>query len=208
MAGLATVATVDALTHSGMFLEWYPRRSTVLLAGAVAGFFAATTPAAWGAARSRLIALLKLGRQWPGVGIAVTLVALFLASLTSLSALGVRRDVRYSLHGGIARFIDEELPPKARVGFWGTHKTYLLYGHALRRPLHSLALRAHPTWDAVLAYVRAAPVDVVAVGPMIDQSPGWRLIYRLADEGSGFQRIHGEDVRQHVLMYRVLPRPN
>jgi Dolichyl-phosphate-mannose-protein mannosyltransferase len=208
MAALATVATVDALTHSGMFLEWYPRRSTVLLAGAVAGFFAATTPAVWGVAQSRLIALLNLGRRRPGLGIAASLVALVLASLTSLSALGVRRDVRYSLHGGIARFIDEELPATARVGFWGTHKTYLLYGHALRRPLHFLALRAHPTWDAALAYVRAAPVDVVAVGPVIDQSPRWHRIHRLADDKAGLQRIHGEDVQQHVLVYRVRPRPD
>jgi hypothetical protein len=209
LGGVATIATVDALRHSGMFLEWYPRRSTAFLAGAVALCFAASTPALHRFAGPRLTRLATWGRQRPsaiiGPGVVIALAAMLLAAHTTLSALGVRQSVRNSLYGGIARFIDEELPAHAQVGFWGTHKTYLLYGRTLRRPLHPLALHAFPTWKDMLVHVRAARVDVVAVGPLIDQSPVWSLIDRMADDGSGFERIHGDDARHHVLVYRVLP---
>ena len=209
-AGVATIATVDALRHSGMFLEWYPRRSTALLVCAVAGCFVTSTPALRRIAGSGLIRLAPWGRQRSGAITVMVLVVLVVTGHTTRSALAVRENVRDSLYGGISRFMDEDLPATARVGFWGTHKTYLLYGKTLRRPLHALKLRASVAWEDVRAYVRATQVDVIAVGPLGDQWSGevWAVVHQMANDKSGFQRIHGDDVRQHVLVYRVLPGPD
>ncbi|MGH7369195.1 MAG: ArnT family glycosyltransferase [Candidatus Rokuibacteriota bacterium] len=209
LGGVATVATVDALRHSGMFLEWYPRRSPALLVCAIGLCFAASTPALRRITSLGSIRLAAWWRRRPGAiigaGIVMALLVMLLTSHTTLSALRVRQDVRNSLNGGISRFIDEDLPANERIGFWATHKGYLLYGQALRRPLHSLALHAPSTWEEMLAYVRTEPVDVIAVGPLFEQSRlhGWLSL--VANHKSGLQRIHGDDVRNDVLVYRVLP---
>ena len=87
MGGVATVATVDALRHSGMFLEWYPRRSTALLVCAVGLWFVASTLALRRITSPSLIRLAAWGRQRPrpiiGAGIVIALAVMLLTAQTT-----------------------------------------------------------------------------------------------------------------------------
>lgn len=209
LSGVAAVTAVHAVSHSGMFLEWYPRRSIALLVCSVALCLAVTTSAFGRIASSGIIRLVAATKRRDASSIAAATASAFAVMLllgcATQSALGVRQSVRNSLYGGIARFVDEDLPITVRIAFWGTHKTYLLYGRDLRRHLRPLALPAQASWAELLAYVRAAPVDVIAVGPLIDQPSLTNRMYRMADERSGFQRLHGDDISHHVLVYRLRP---
>jgi dolichyl-phosphate-mannose-protein mannosyltransferase len=201
----AAIGAVDAVRHSALYAEFSHRRATLLFAGALALASLAGTGLGRPPAR-RLVARLRSAwsrqpRAAVAAGIALVLLLTLSASAAMLIARGRRQAAQEARYGGIGRFIDEELEPRARVGFWGSHTSYLLYGRDLNRRLRYLALDQQPTWEDMARYVRSQPVDVVAVGPKVQPSPVWGW---LADHPEAFVRIHGHHIFRDVVVYRVV----
>jgi len=97
----------------------------------------------------------------------------------------------------------DELPAGTRIGFWGTHQSYLLYGSRLERSPRYLPLDEHASADAMISYLRAQAIGVIAVGPRTpfnESSPVWRW---MAEKSGHFERLHGEDLRHDVFVYRL-----
>ena len=201
MVGLATLGATSAAT------EGWLRFSTagfVALCAAAFVFFACRP-----ASRRQVSGGMRrlIGRQKPKltltIGISsIVAVSVILISLGTAASLKVRFKLQDVLYGGISRFIDN-LPAETRVGFWHVPAPYLLYGKRLQRPLLYLRLDEYATSDDMLRYLYAQPVDVVAVGPLnqfLPLSPVWAW---MVEQRQHFERLHGEDPRREVLVYRV-----
>ena len=101
---------------------------------------------------------------------------------------------------------------RARRGKAGADSRCLIqavmwYGSDLSRRLRYLALHSQPTRQAMRAYVRSQPVDVIAVGPKPmsgDSSPIWDW---MENDPTAFVRVHGDDAHREVLVYRVVRGP-
>ena len=135
-------------------------------------------------------------------GMVVILVVGITLGTTALRK--VRYEAQDVLWGGISRFADN-LPAGTRVGFWPSGVTYLLYGKRFQQLLLYLPLDAQPNSDEMLRYLRARPIDVIAVGPRTkynDSSPVWTWI---VEKRRHFERLQGEDPRRNVLVYRLSP---
>jgi hypothetical protein len=203
-AGVA-IGAVDAVQHSALYSELSHRRATIVFMGVVALVYLVGAGLGWPPARRFLAWLRSIRSRHPRaaatVGAVLALLVVLSVSAATSMARGRRQAIQGGLYGGIGRFIDEELGRRARVGFWGSHKNYLLYGRDLSRRLRYLALDQQPTWQDMAQYVRAQPVDVVAVGPKVQSSPVWEW---LADHPETFTRIHGEDILGDVVVYGVI----
>jgi hypothetical protein len=131
-------------------------------------------------------------------------VSVILITLATGLSLEVRYKLQDALFHGINRFVDD-LPADTRIGFWNTHQSYLLYGKRLQRSLVYLPLHENASSDDMLRYLYAQPVDVIAVGPLTkftESSPVWAWI---TEKSQHFERLHGEDPRGDVLVYRLSP---
>lgn len=136
-------------------------------------------------------------------GIAGIMAALVvLTGFGTAALLKVRYKHQDAFLGGISRFIDD-LPPGTRVGFWATDISYLLYGKRFQHSPRYLPLNAQGSSDGMLRYLRAQPVDVIALGPRTkfnESSPVWTW---MAEKGRQFERLHGKDARDDIMVYRL-----
>lgn len=157
-------------------------------------------------ARRRVRDLLAGGAGRTRLGVAVTVVvAVAVITCGTWAARGVRYRLQDEFFGGLGRLVDG-LDPGARIGFWECHASYLLYGKRIQRPLTYLALGAQHDADEMLRYLRAQPVDVIAVGPRSEYtatSPVWDWLVEKAGE---FDRLSGEDLSRDVIVYRLRAR--
>jgi hypothetical protein len=134
------------------------------------------------------------------VGIIAASVILITAGTAAL--LKVRYRQQDALFGGISRFIDD-LPAATRIGFWDTDQLFLFYGKRLQRRATYLPLDEYATSDDMLRYLCAQPVDVIAVGPgnsfyELPRPRAW-----IVEDRQDFERIHGNDPRLDVFVYRL-----
>ena len=146
-------------------------------------------------------------RESAVAGVLLAALVVLAVSAATSDSRGRRQGIQESRYGGVGRFIAQELDPGTRIGFWRTDQSHLLYGTDLGRRLRYLALDSQPTRQAMQAYVRSQPVDVVAVGPKVipdDPSPIWDW---MENDPDAFVRFHGDDVSREVLVYRVLRDP-
>ncbi len=202
----ATAAAADAVRQSAPLIGVRAHRPLIVFASAAVLLFlvagTATHPRLT-LVCSRLLAWCR--RRRPAlISIAaascVTLAAL--STAVTLVALRIRHEIQDSWYGGISRYVDDVLPPHLRVGFLASHKSYLLYGKRLDRAVQYVRLDPRSSPEEKVARVRREPVDVLAVGPWEPPSP---LLDWLTDSGGAFERVHGEDVRHEVVVYRVIP---
>ena len=206
MVVLATVGATSAATEGAL----RPSKSGLVAACAAVFVFFACRPAS----RRQVSGSLRrlIGRQRPKLTLTIGIssmvaVLVILITLGTAASLKVRYKLQDVLLGGISRFIDD-LPADTRIGFWGTHASYLLYGKRLQRTLLYLPLHEYATSDDLLHYLCAQPVDVIAVGPLTqgssaESSPVWTWLMK---QPQHFERLHGEDIRQDVLVYRCVTR--
>ena len=205
MVGLATLGATSAATEG-----WLRPSKSGLVAACAAGaaFFACRA-----ASRRHVTGGLRrlVGRQSPkptlviGVGSIAAVLALLIASGTAAS-LKVRDKLQDVLLGGISRFVDD-LPADTRIGFSSTFAPYLLYGKRLQRTPLYLPLHEYDTSDDMLRYLCAQPVDVIAVGPLnLQLASAWvrKNIEWLMKQPQYYEKLHGEDIRQDVLVYRCM----
>jgi hypothetical protein len=212
IAGLAgTVAALDALWSSALYSQFSHRRATILFVAGVALVQVAISPSFHSVLRgmaARAGSFARRRRREAGVaGVFLAALVVLAVSAATSDSRGRRQGIQESRYGGVGRFIAQELDPATRIGFWGTNQSHLLYGPDLARRLRCLALDSQPTRHAMQAYVRSQPVDVVAVGPKLisdDRSPIWDWV---ENDPTAFVRVHGDDVRREVLVYRVLRDP-
>jgi hypothetical protein len=136
-------------------------------------------------------------------------MALLALGLATTSAAGrFRHRIQDRLFGGIVRFVDDELPRTARLGFWGHYPAYVLYGKHFRRQLKFVELQNARTEEELVRIFKETGIDAVAVGPRGPawtsvSAPAWSL---LAERGGHFERIHGRDVTTDVMVYRLKRR--
>lgn len=206
MVGLATLGATSAATEG-----WLRSSKSGLVAAcaAVFVFFACRA-----ASRRHISGGLRrlIGRQRPKPTLiigtsSIVAVLVLLITLGTAASLKVRYKLQDVLLGGISRFIDD-LPADTRIGFWSTPASYLLYGKRLQRTLLYLPLHEYATSDDMLHYLCAQPVDVIAVGPLnqgssAESSAVWTWLMK---QPQHFERLHGEDIRQDVLVYRCVTR--
>jgi hypothetical protein len=122
---------------------------------------------------------------------------------TTVAALATRHRSQYTMFGGIARFVDQELPPGKPIGFSGTHATHLLFGTRLQQRLKYVPLQRSQTLDALAAELRGQGLAAIAVGPRIGQAPSFPSMLR--DAGGPFVRLHGRDLDSEVVVYGLRP---
>lgn len=205
MVGLATLGATGAATEG-----WLRFSKSGLVAACAAVFvFFACRAASRRHLRGGLRRLIGRRRPTPTLIIgtsSIVAVLVLLITLGTAASLKVRYKLQDVFLGGISRFIDD-LPADTRIGFWSTHASYLLYGKRLQRTLLYLPLHKYATTDDMLQYLCAQPVDVIAVGPLNQgssaESPVWTWLMK---QPQHFERLHGEDIHQDVLVYR-LSRP-
>ena len=140
------------------------------------------------------------------IGLGSTVAALLiLITLGTAAALRKRSSVQDVLYSGISRFVDE-LPADTKIGWWATPAAFYLYGKRLQHTVVYLALHEHAAnSDDMLRYLSAQRVDLIAIGPLDrdrDLSPVWTSI---VEKRHYFERLHGEDPRRHVMVYRLNP---
>ena len=212
IAGLAgTFAALDALWGSALYSQFSHRRATILFVAGVALVQVVLSPSVHAAllgmaARAGSFAR-RHGRESGVAGVLLAALVVLAVSAATLDSRGRRQGIQESRYGSVGRFIAQDLHPATRIGFWGTDQSHLLYGSDLSRRLRYLALDSQPTRQAMRAYVRSQPVDVIAVGPKPmsdDSSPIWDW---MENDPTAFVRIHGDDVHREVLVYRVVRRP-
>ena len=199
------LAAIAAVQHSPLYTEFSHRRAALSFGlGAGLAWLSLAAVASHGG-RGALERGRALAARRPGW---VAAVALGVAVLVGIGASGAalatrerRQQVHESRFGGIGAFVARQLDPAARIGFWGSNQSYLLYGGDLRRRLSYLALDGERTAGDMIRYVRTQPVDVVAVGPRFGSSPVWDW---LAEHPEAFERIHGRDVDEEIVVYRVV----
>jgi hypothetical protein len=206
MVGLATLGATSAATESWLRSS---KSGLVVACAAVFVFFACRA-----ASRRHISGGLRrlIGRQRPKPTLiigtsSIVAVLVLLLTLGTAASLKVRYKLQDVLLGGISRFIDD-LPADTRIGFWSTHASYLLYGKRLQRTVLYLSLHEYATSDDMLHYLCAQPVDVIAVGPLYqgnsaESSPVWTWLLKQPEH---FERLHGEDIRRDVLVYRCVTR--
>lgn len=200
LVGFAAVGAIAATTEGPL---WSSKSALVVAAVALFVSFA------WPVVRCHLGGLsARVGGRWgsrrrQGVIFGgVALVSVAVITVGSAMSLGWRDRFQHVVAGGISRFIDE-LPAGTRIGFWGTHQSYLLYGSRLERSPRYLPLDEHASADAMISYLRAQAIGVIAVGPRTpfnESSPVWRW---MAEKSGHFERLHGEDLRHDVFVYRL-----
>jgi hypothetical protein len=201
MVGLATLGATSAATEGWLR---FSKSGLVAACAAVLVFFACRA-----ASRRHISGRLRrlIGRQRPKTTLiigtsSIVAVLVLLITLGTAASLTVRHKLQDVLLGGISRFV-EDLPAEMRIGFWSTHASYLLYGKRLQRTLLYLPLHKYSTSDDMLQYLCAQPVDVIAVGPLTQGRESSAVWTWLMKQPQHFERLHGEDIRQDVLVYRL-----
>lgn len=204
MVGLATLGATSAATEGWLR---FSKSGLVATCAAVFVFFACSP-----ASRRQVSGGLRrlIGRQRRKlrltIGISSTVAVLvILITLGTAASLKVRYKLQDVLLGGISRFVDD-LPADTRIGFWGTPASYLLYGKRLQHTLLYLPLHEYAPSDDMLRYLCAQPLDVIAIGPVQQGSSAEAVGTWLMKQPQHFERLHGEDIRQDVLVYRARRR--
>ena len=212
IAGLAgTFAALDALWGSALYTQFSHRRAMILFVAGVALVQVVLTPSVHAAllgmaARVGWFAR-RHGRESGVAGVLLASLVVLAVSAATLDSRGRRQGIQESRYGSVGRFIAQDLHPATRIGFWGTDQSHLLYGSDLSRRLRYLALHSQPTRQAMRAYVRSQPVNVIAVGPQPmsgDSSPIWDW---MENDPTAFVRVHGDDAHREVFVYRVVRGP-
>lgn len=208
MVGLAGLGATRVATDG-----WTGVSTTGLAAAcATAGVFLALHRASRphpGGGWQRLIAPQKPMRMLT-IGVSGMVVLIILITVVTATLLKVRTERQDVLFGGISPFIDG-LPADTRIGFWSAPQPYVLYGKRLQHTLVYLPLDHYGTDDDMLRYLCTAPVDVIAVGPVSAslwvESPWVRKyvdVYSwLMKQPQHFERLHGNDIRSDVMVYRL-----
>jgi Dolichyl-phosphate-mannose-protein mannosyltransferase len=203
MVGLATLAATSVATEG-----WrsYSLSGLVVVGGAVFMFFAYRPASRWlGSETLRRLTGRRRSRLAWTIGLSGTVAVLvILITLGTAAALRKRSGVQDLLFSGISRFVDD-LPADTRIGWWATPAAYYLYGKRLQHTVVYLPLQEHAaTSDDLLRYLSTQPVDLIAIGPFDqernDLSPVWTL---MVEKRQYFERLHGEDPRRDVVVYRL-----
>lgn len=200
LVGLAAIGAIAATTEGPL---WSSKSALVVAAVALFVSFAGPVVRRHLGGLSAGVGGLRGSRRRLGVIFGgVALVSVAVITVGSVMSLGWRDRFQHVVARGISRFIDD-LPAGTRIGFWGTHQSYLLYGSRLERSPRYLPLDEHASADAMIHYLRAQAIGVVAVGPRTpfnESSPVWRW---MAEKSGHFERLHGEDLRHDVFVYRL-----
>ena len=202
---LATIGMIDAVRHeaSAVGARHWGLAITSVACVVVLLFFLSTRPVCQ-VVNLWLIRISTWRRQYPMTFRSGVAVVGFVAILVSTEATVMAVDFRYNMldrmWGGISRFVDEELAADTRLGFWGSHRSYLLYGRRLDRPVYYLPLDASGTQNRMKRLVSEARINFLAVGPATGPSPVWEW---LANDTQTFQLVHGSNAQDDILVYRV-----
>lgn len=201
MVGLATWGAASAATEG-----WLRSSTSGLVAACAAVFvFFACSPASRRQVSGGLRHLIGPERRKLRLTIGISsilAVLVILISLGTAASLNVRYKLQDVLLGGISRFVDD-LPADTRIGFWGTPAAYLLYGKRLQHSPLYLLLHEYAPSDDMLRYLCAQPLDMIAIGPVPQGSSAEAVGTWFMKQPQHFERLHGEDILQDVLVYRA-----
>jgi len=128
-----------------------------------------------------------------------------LCGLVVVGSLWLRteREVgRRRLYGGLTEFMDKEVDRAEVIGYLLSHRSYLLQGAQIGRPVIYLE-DTTGTLSEWVASLRHEGVAVVAIGPL---RPWWRgrpEVSWLVAPGTPFVRVFGRDPLVETVVYRL-----
>jgi len=117
--------------------------------------------------------------------------------------LRAEREVgRRRLYGGLTEFVDREIDRAEVIGYLLSHRSYLLQGVRIGRPVIQLEA-ATGTLAEWVASLRHESVGVVAIGPLRPRWRGRPEVSWLAAPGTPFVRVFGRDPLVETVVYRL-----
>jgi hypothetical protein len=117
-----------------------------------------------------------------------------------------KRDVnRHEIYGDVYEYIANNTFPNEKIGFFLSHRSYLLYGKNLNRQVLYVPLKGklnqRGKW---VDNLRKNGVKIVAAGPLIQNDENTKKIVSWLTSDDGYlEAVSGEDVYQKSVLYRV-----
>lgn len=134
-------------------------------------------------------------------------LALTLSIVIIINSLEVARDIRdknrQEIYQGIYQYIEKNLAPDEKIGYFLSTRSYLFYGKHFKRQVFYIPLNLNqlPQWLNTLKQ----QTDVVAAGPLMQEQPEIiETVLNLSQETGPLVPVFGQDVQQEPVLYRMI----
>jgi hypothetical protein len=105
-------------------------------------------------------------------------------------------------YGAASVYIDKNIKPDEKIGYYLSHRSYIFYGSRLDKSVRYIPLDLENE-NQFLRYIKKHDIRLIAIGPLQKDWLKSNHYLWIKNNKKKFERVHGKRPNRNILIYRV-----